>query len=399
VKITPKACSIVGIGESELGVVPNRTALSLQAEAAIHAIQDAGISKESIDGLVVANSFMEPRVRHANNFAQYLGLSADSLNYITTTTLGSTSSAGLGIHEACMIVMSGVCDRVLVVNGDALRSSSGSDAGITVLGENRDGEFENPYGTFLPATLGFVGARYMHDYDITEEDLAIVSVAARERANHQPKAQLRDKRITIADVLDSPVVAGPIRRLNCAIVSDGACAAVVTRTELAGDSPKPPVGVAAGKTIYGMPGGQVIDDIGQLPDLYTTRRGVRYTSTWARERAQVEVSDIDVIMTYDAFSFLPLMTLEGIGYCGEGEAGELVRDGFFDHGPGRYWNTHGGLMAYCHPGNAGGMFMTIESVRQLRGEAVYNQCENAEVALIQGYGANHGNFVSTILTA
>ena len=107
---------------------------------------------------------------------------------------------------------------------------------------------------------------------------------------------------------------------------------------------------------------------------------------------------MQILQTYDPFSFVPLLFFEGLGYCGTGEGGQLVRDGFLTDGPGKYWNTHGGLMAYCHPGNAGGMFMILEAVRQLRGEAEYNQADEPEVALIQGYGANKGVLPATVLT-
>ena len=116
-------------------------------------------------------------------------------------------------------------------------------------------------------------------------------------------------------------------------------------------------------------------------------------------RASLTLEDVDVLQTYDPFSFMPLLMLEGLGYCDTGDGGALVRSGFFDEGIGRHWNTHGGLMGYCHPGNAGGLFMVLEAIRQLRGTAEYNQAIDPNIALIQGYGANHGTFPSTLLSA
>ena len=145
---------------------------------------------------------------------------------------GSTVSSGVAVHEAAMAIASGACETVLVVSGDNLLSGmSGLNAGVTLLAENRDPEFENPYGTLVAATFALIAQRYMQDGDVTEEDLALVSVAARERGNHNSRADMRGKSITVGDVLSSPMIATPLRRLNCSIVSDGGCALIVTTPE------------------------------------------------------------------------------------------------------------------------------------------------------------------------
>ena len=148
--------------------------------------------------------------------------------------------------------------------------------------------------------------------------------------------------------------------------------------------------------MYGTPGGRVTDNLGQLPSLSTIRDETRASALRTLGRAGLSLNDIDVLETYDPFSFVPLMIFEGLGYCDAGEGGQLVRSGFFNVGIGRHWNTHGGLMAYCHPGNAGGMFMILEAVRQLRGVAEFNQAENAEVAPSRDTARR--TFPSTILT-
>lgn len=391
--------AIVGIGESTLGVVPGRSSHSLQAEAALAALSNAGLTKSDVDGLITTPSFTEPKVRHAINFAEYLGLESDRVTWLSSSMHGSTVSSGVAIHEAAMAIASGACETVLVVSGDNLLSGmSGANAGVTLLAENRDPEFENPYGTLVAGTFALIAQRYMHEGDITESDLALVSVAARERANHNSRAQMRNKKITVDDVLASPMIATPLRRLNCSLVSDGGCALVLTTPERAKDLPRRPIVVTEAYTMYGVPGGRVTDNLGQLPNLSTIRDGTQASSERTLGRAGLSLNDIDVLETYDPFSFVPLMIFEGLGYCGPGEGGQLVRSGFFDAGKGRHWNTHGGLMAYCHPGNAGGMFMILEAVRQLRGEAEFNQAKDPQTALIQGYGANKGTFPSTVLT-
>ena len=345
---------IVGIGESALGVVSGRSSHSLGAEATLAALNDAGLTKDDVDGLITMPSYTEPRTRHALNFAQYLGLRTDRVKWVSSSMHGSTVSSGVGIHEACMAVASGVCECVLFVAADNLFSAGASnDDAIKLMANNRDPEFENPYGTIVAGTFALIAQRYMRDFDITEEDLAQVSVALRRRANHQPKAQMRDRPLTVADVLASPMIASPLRRLNCSLVSDGGGAVVVTTRERARDLRQRPVVVAAQECCYDEPGGFVTDDLGQLPHLDTIRTGTAASSRSTLGEAGLQISDVDVLATYDPFSFFPLMVFEGLGYCGVGEAGALIRQGFLESGRGRYWNTHGGLMKLLPPWNSG----------------------------------------------
>jgi acetyl-CoA acetyltransferase len=389
---------VVGVGESALGLVPDRSSHSLAAEAVLAALEDAGLTKDDVDGLITMPSFTEPRTRHAVNLAQYLGLRSDRVQWLSSSMHGSTISSGVGLHEACMAVASGACECVVFVSADNLRSAGSASSAISILANNRDPQFENPYGTLIPGTFGLIAQRYMHDCDVTEEDLARVTVAARLRASHQPKAHMYRQPVTVEDVLASPMVASPLRRLNCALVSDGGAALVVTSPERATDLRQSPVVVAGLTCVYGESAGFVTDDLGQLPNLATIRTGTARAARESMSQAGIKLSDVGYLATYDPFSFYPLMVFEGLGYCGPGEGGVLVRDGFLDSGRGRWWNTHGGLMAYCHPGTAGGLFMIVEAVRQLRGQAVYDQLSDPSVALVQGYGANKGTFPSTVLT-
>ncbi len=389
-----KPSAIVGVGESALGLVPGRSWQSLQGEAVINALANAGIDKDEVDGLIIQPSLVKHVVRPAINLAQYVGLSSDRVRWLQSSGHGSVAASGGALHEACMAVAAGVCETVVVSSGDNLLSP-GRTAGITLLANLRDGEFENPYGTFIAATWAMTATRYMADYDVTEEDLARVAVALRDRAVDHPNAQMRTP-MTIEDVLNSPVVSTPLRRLNCAIVSDGACAVVVESVEKA-RSRRRHAPILSGEIAYGMPGGHVTDDMGQVGNPYSPRIGTRASSQRALASAGITLEDIDLLFTYDPFSHVPMLFFEGLGFCGDGEGGQLVRDGFLDKGVGATFNLHGGLHSYCHPGNAGGMFMTIEAFRQLVGEPLGRAADNPTLGLIHGYGANKGVFATTIL--
>jgi acetyl-CoA acetyltransferase len=297
--------AIVGVGESALGRVPNRSSHSLAAEAVIAALADAGLSMADVDGLITMPSFTEPRTRHALNLAQYLGLRSDRVQWLSSSMHGSTVSSGVGVHEACMAIASGACECVVFVSADNLLSADTGtgDGGISLLANNRDAQFENPYGTLIAGTFGLIAQRYLHDHDVTEEDLARVTVAARHRASHQPKAQMYQRPVTIEDVLASPMIASPLRRLNCALVSDGGVALVVTSTERAADLRQRPVRVAGMTCVYGESGGFVTDDLGQLPHLETIRTGTKRAAAESMGQAGIGLADVDVLATYDPFSF------------------------------------------------------------------------------------------------
>src|ERR1700722_20404407 len=198
--------AIIGIGESELGDA-GLSSNALHVQAVNRALADAGVSKDIVDGFVTCDSYTTKRARHAINVAQYIGFSSARMRYIMTDMHGSTAASGGALADAIMMVNSGVCKTVVVASGDnwfAERKQM-----IKRIAENRDAEFENPYGTFIPGVFGMIAQRYMHDYGATEEDFAEVAVAQRSWANLTPNDQMRGIRITKGVVLASPIIAPP----------------------------------------------------------------------------------------------------------------------------------------------------------------------------------------------
>ncbi|WP_419825752.1 thiolase family protein [Sphingomonas sp.] len=388
--------AIIGVGESDLGVVPGRSSHALYAQAINAAIADAGLDKRAIDGLITLDSYTSKRTRHAINVAQYVGLASDRVGWISTSMHGSIASSGVILLEAAMAIRAGVCDYVVVSGADNLYSW-GRSAGITKLAENRDPEFETPFGPLIVACYALVAQRYMRDYGATEESFAEVAVAARSWANLHPSAHMHGTPLDIAGVLASPMVATPFRRLMSPLISDGGCALVLTSAERAREHGDRAVTLLASERLYGNGTGIVPDDMGQLPSPYTLREGATIVARRALERAGIGLGDIDIFFQYDSFPIVTMLFLEAIGLCGEGEAHELVRGGRLAPGGDIPWTTHGGLHSYCHPGVNGGMFHLIEMVRQLRGEAGARQVKEAEIAVMQGYGANMGAFNATVM--
>ena len=232
-----------------------------------------------------------------------------------------------------------------------------------------------------------VAMRHMHEFGTTPEQLAWIKVAASHHAQHNPHAMLRDV-VTVEDVLASPLIADPLHRLDCCVVSDGGGALIVARPEIAATLKRPKVKIlGAGEAVKGQ--------LGCAVDL--TWSAARLSGATAFEEARVKPADIKYASIYDSFTITVLMQLEDLGFCKKGEGGKFVADCNLISGVGKLpFNTDGGGLCNNHPANRGGITKVIEAVRQLRGEAHPKvQVPNCDLALAQGTGgymvSRHGS--------
>jgi acetyl-CoA acetyltransferase len=384
--------AVVGVGESELGSIPGKSSLALHAEAARAALRDAGIAKEEVDGVLTNDSYHDYHVRHAMAFAEYFGIPS-SATMITTMPLGSAAAGGLFLHEAAALILSGRCQTVLAVTADNFLSALGRGGAVRALAGNRDKGFEAPYGPLLPACFALVARRYMYETGTTSEQLAHVAVTMREHARRNPAAHMREP-ITVEDVLASPMIADPLHRLDCSVVSDGGAALVITSAERAKALRKPPVYLLGAANCHGDGSGRLYSALAQSRDL--TRTGTARSAPEALSQAGLTHADVDVVSCYDPFSVMPLVLLESAGFFPRGTAGGAAAEGALRVGGQLPVNPHGGLLSYCHPGNPGGMFMLTEMVRQLRHEAA-NQVPSAEIGIVLGYGGEFAIWPVTVL--
>lgn len=216
----------------------------------------------------------------------------------------------------------------------------------------------------------------MAQYGTTSEQLAHIAVSTREWASLNPRARYRE-RITVDDVLASPMESTPLHRLDCCLVTDGAGAFVMTSAERARGLAKPPVYVLGAATCHDH------SMISQMPDLTITPGAVCGPNAMAM--AGITPGEVDVLMGYDSFTITALLHLEDLGFCGKGDGGPFAADGRLGPGGSLPMNTNGGGLSYTHPGMYG-MFLIVEAVRQLRGECGPRQVEGAEVAIAHGSG-------------
>jgi len=218
----------------------------------------------------------------------------------------------------------------------------------------------------------------MHEYGTTSEQLAEIAVGVREFATLNPFAQYRDP-ITVDDVLNSRMIADPLHKLDCCVISDGGGAFIMTTKERARDLAKPPV------YVLGSAAAQSHWTISQMPD-FTTTAGAQ-CGPEALGRAGVRPEDVDTLQVYDSFTITVLLLLEDMGFCKKGEGGQFVETGVLRRGGRQPLNTDGGGLSACHPGMRG-IFLINEAVRQLRGEGGASQVPDCEVAVACGSGGS-----------
>ncbi|WP_375398720.1 thiolase domain-containing protein [uncultured Sphingomonas sp.] len=368
---------IVGAYEHPTRKATGKTIAQLHREVAAGALADAGLSLQDVDGLFAASD--APGLGSLT-MAEYLGIRP---RFVDNTDTGGSAYV-LAVGHAAQAIAAGKCSIALITLAGMPRSK------IDLLIETSpfidplvpDVPYEQPFGGNLPNYYAMAAKRHMYAFGTTGEQLAWIKVAASHHAQHNPHAML-PQLVSVADVLASPMVADPLHRLDCCVVSDGGGAVIVASAEVAKSLSRPLVRVRGS-------GEAVKHGNGGYPDL-TYTAGL-WSGRDAFAQAAVAPSDIKYASIYDSFTITVLMTLEDLGFCAKGEGGRFVADGKLISGVGRLpVNTDGGGLCNNHPANRGGITKVIEAVRQLRGEAhPAVQVRDCGLALAHGTGGSLG---------
>ncbi|NKQ52418.1 thiolase [Amycolatopsis sp. K13G38] len=355
--------AIVGAAETaRLGRIPGQSVLGLNTEAGARALADAALKVADVDG--VAGAFDPRQVAHQ------LGIRP---RWVDTTNVGGCSFL-LHVRHAAAAIRAGYASTVLITHGESGRSRVGTvprprdPASLT-------GQFEEPYGARAPFTRFTLPAlRYMKTFGVTHEQLAWVAVRQREWAALTPRAKLRDP-LTVAGVLESPLVAYPFHKPQVCLVTDGGGALVVTAADR----------VETSSAVRVLGTGESADSplVAELDDPLGSAAASRAAGD-AFAEAGIRRSDVDHVMCYDAFAHLPMVGLEALGIVERGEAAEFIAAGHTAPGGTLPVNTNGGGLSYTHTGMYG-MFAIQEAVRRLRGEASA-PVPDARVSAVLGFG-------------
>jgi len=367
--------AIAGLATFGLGEATGWSAIELAARAGLDAVADAAMVLDDVDGLFVC---LPDDMFGGLALAEYLGIAP------RYTDCNRTGGSAFMSHVAVASVMlaAGYIDTALITYGSNQRTAGGK---LTT--PAKSSRYEAPYKPLFPiSAYALAASRHFHEYGTTRAQLAEVAVAARGWANGNPEAFAKGP-LTIEDVLAGRMLSTPLTAKDCCLVTDGAAAVVLTRTNRARNCPKPPVPVlgAAAATWH--------HAISQMPDLTTTAAAESGARAYAM--AGVGPADIDVVQLYDAFTINTILFLEDLGFCPKGEGGRFVEGGRIAPGGSLPVNTNGGGLSCCHPGMYG-LFAIVEAARQIRGEAA-NPIEGVEVALAHGNGGVLSSQATVIL--
>ncbi len=372
--------AIVGVGESPYGRRLMRSPIDLASVAIANALDDAGLTRRDLDGLIV--SFGSPIGADGDTLAQVLGLNLRAYNQ----TWAHGRFTGSCIQWAAMLVNAGLADAVACLAsvsfsgmqrpGEANRPMMGGGGDREGGREAGGGHGEDPvFGMTSPgAGAAMVARRYFERFGTNSRALAAVPVAFRKHASMNPLAIMREP-FSVEEHQRSRFVCEPLHLLDYCLINDGAACVIVTTAERARDCKKRPVFIGG---MQSLPGSRE-EFIWSYPGLGVAQQSVFDYSAELQpvyKMAGITADDVDALFTYDAFSILAWIALEPWGFCKLGEASAFTEDGRIEVGGELPMNTNGGLLSESH---VMAWNHQVEIVRQLRGECGPRQVVDAKI--------------------
>ena len=373
---------IAGAGNTRFGRLDGMGAVDLMAQAGQQAMDEAGVRRQDIDGVLCGYATTLPHLMLASLVSERMGLRP---LYAHGMQMGGATGAGM-VMLARELVRAGRCQRVLVLAGENRASGQSRDGAIQTLAQVGDADFEVPNGASVPAYYALLASRYLHEHGLSEADLAEFAVLMRHHAASHPDAQLSAP-ITVADVLASKPIASPLKLLDCCPISDGAVALVVSSQPSRHDG-HPVALTGAGQAHHH----QHVSAIADTLDM-----GASASARRAFDEAGTGLADIDYLAIYDSFTITLAVLLEELGVCPRGGSAQRLRDGAFGVDGATALNTHGGLLSFGHSGVGGGMAHIAEAYRQLARRAGPRQIAPRRRALLHADGGVLSAHVSLIL--
>jgi acetyl-CoA C-acetyltransferase len=378
--------AVVGVGMSKFGELWDRSLRDLVIEAGLNAIKDANLEGSEIQALY-GGTMASGRLLGQEHVSALI-VDAMGLNPIPATRVeGACASGSLAFRNAYFSVASGMYDTVVVGGVEKMTDVSTAEA-VTALGGAGDQEWELLHGATFPALYSLMANKYMKEYGTTEEMLASVSVKNHANAIHNKYAQYR-RAITIEDVLNSKMVADPLKVLDCSPITDGAAAVVIMELEKAKSLGLNYVEVVASSQASGT--------LALHDRSLTEIKATKIAAEHAYKQAGITHKEISMAEVHDCFTIAEIMAIEGLGFFEKGKGGQATFDGETQIGSKIPVNTSGGLKACGHPVGATGVKQIVEATWQLRGQAEGRQVDNAEYALTHNVGGSGATAVVHIL--
>jgi acetyl-CoA C-acetyltransferase len=373
--------AVIGVGMTKWGELWEKSLRTIFVETALLALDDAGVDK--IDSMYVgsmSSGLFVGQEHIASLLADYLGQVPVPSARVET----ACASGGLALRLGFMEVASGMSDVVLVSGIEKMTDVNGYEA-TYALGTAADQEYEGYHGITFPGLYALIARAHMEKYGTTREQLALVAVKNHLNGSKNPLAQYPFK-ITVDSVLNSVMVADPLRILDCSPITDGAAAAILCPVEMARKMNKPVVKIIGS--------GHATDSIALSSRKDITWLEATYEAgKRAYAMADKKPKDIDILEVHDCFTIAEICVIEALGIVEKGKGGEAVEDEVTYLEGKIPVNTSGGLKAKGHPVGATGVAQVIEIVKQLRGEAGKRQVKDPRIGMAQNMGGSGGSTV------
>jgi len=373
--------AVIGVGMTKWGELWEKSLRTIFVETALLALDDAGVDR--IDSMYVgsmSSGLFVGQEHIASLLADYLGQAPVPSARIET----ACASGGLALRLGFMEVASGMSDVVLVSGIEKMTDVNGYEA-TYALGTAADQEYEGYHGITFPGLYALIARAHMEKYGTTREQLALVAVKNHLNGSKNPLAQYPFK-ITVDSVLNSVMVADPLRILDCSPITDGAAAVILCPIEMARKMNKPVVKIIGS--------GHATDSIALSSRKDITWLEATYQAgKRAYAMANKKPKDIDILEVHDCFTIAEICVIEALGIVEKGKGGEAAEDEITYLEGKIPVNTSGGLKAKGHPVGATGVAQVIEIVKQLQGEAGKRQVKDPRIGMTQNMGGSGGSTV------
>jgi acetyl-CoA C-acetyltransferase len=376
--------AILGIGQTKVGEHWEKSLREIGGDAALAAMQDAGIEK--VDSLFVGN-MLSPLVSGQNQlgafFADWVGLWKQEAVKVEA----ACGSGAAAFRAGLMAVASGDVESALVVGVEKMTDKAGRDV-TAALATAADADYEVEQGISFVGINALVMRRYMHEFGWKHEDFASFSINSHANAMHNPYARLHEK-ITLEKFEKSSMVATPINLLDASPIGDGAAAIVIVPAEKVKRQPLITVAGSGAST-------DTIAVHSRKDPMFL--QAAYLSSKRAYEMAGLSPTDIDFFELHDAFSIMAALSLEASGFAERGQGVRLALDNQISIEGKIPVCTRGGLKARGHPVGATGMYQLVEVIQQLRGECGKTQVQDARIGMAQNIGGSGATILTHILT-
>lgn len=376
---------VVGMGTTEFGVREEGIA-ELGVTAVGRALRSCEVARDDVDALYLGN-FVAGMLEGQETLAPLVADSVGLTGIPTMKTEGACASSGIAFRQAYQAIRTGIHD-VVVVTGVERMTNAETPEFTRALGSAADHGTDGATGLTFPGFYGLVLDRYMHEYGTTREQVAAVSVKNRENGTSNPRARFRSP-VTVDDVVDSRLVADPLRLYDCCPAADGGAAVVLASADVADSFTDTPISVLGSGHATGRSAAYRYDDL-------TTLEATTLAAEEAYETAKISPDDVDVVELHDCFSAAEIGDSEDLGFFEKGEGASAVAEGRTAVDGEIPINPSGGLLSKGHPVGATGIGQIYEVCLQLLDDHE-NQVDGAVVGLAHNLGGSGAVSTVTVL--